>query len=63
MNMHLFNIFNYVIIYYIILQDGGRSDDADATVPWTRTQAGTVATEQVQIYSPIIYVQLNFNQN
>jgi hypothetical protein len=41
----------YVIIYYIIFQDGGRSDDAHASVPWTRTQAGTVATEQVQRFN------------
>jgi hypothetical protein len=38
-------------MYFIIFQDGGRSDDADASVPWTRTQAGTVATEQVQIFN------------
>jgi hypothetical protein len=44
-------VFDY-ISYLVILQDGGRSNDADASIPWTRTQAGTVATEQVQIYSP-----------
>jgi hypothetical protein len=40
-----------------MLQDGGRSDNADASVPWTRTQTGTVATKQVHIFhQQILYI-------
>jgi|688.fasta_scaffold849570_2 hypothetical protein len=50
-------------MYFIILEDGGRSDDAYASVPWTCTQAGTVATEQVHTFTNRYVYHISYFKN